>query len=731
MAKKEILKNKKKKLQEEKKKKASILAERTKNLIFGILMFLMATIIVLAFFDLSGGAGEIFMKTFSYLLGKAVFVLPFLFVLAGLSLWSKSKKYRAKMFVWTAIFAILISIIGITGVLQCLSDSNKYGGEIGFLVSWPVLNFFGKIVGELIFVAIIFIAGLIFWQFFSGLRPKKEIKPLEEKTENIKKVFDLEYEQVKPKFEVKEVEPEIKRAGDIPSEDIHPKIDANASNEREKANFKDSLYKFPPLELLDSDKGTPTSGDIKASSNIIKRTFQNFDIPVEMSGVNVGPTVTQYTLKPAEGIKLSRITTLSNDLSLALATHPIRIEAPIPGRSLVGIELPNKLRAIVRLRNLLEDPIFQNSTSNLIFAIGRDVSGNAVFADIGKMPHLLVAGSTGSGKTVCLDNIIISLLYQNSPETLRFILIDPKRVEFSVYNNFSHLLCPVVIDAQRAVNVLKWLISEMERRFEVLSEFKSKDINSFNEEMSKKGKKLMPWIVLVIDELADLMMSKGKEVEAGIVRLAQMARAVGIHLIIATQRPSVEVITGLIKANVTSRIAFQVASQVDSRTILDLSGAEKLLGAGDMLFVSAEVSMPKRIQGAYLSEKEIKKIVSWANSELKERALKPEDEKQDELAEGLQKSLEIPETGGEDFYDGGEQDILYEDAKNVVIEARRASASLLQRRLRIGYARAARLIDMLEERKVVGPSDGARPREVYVSGQQDDWEDEEEEYRLR
>jgi S-DNA-T family DNA segregation ATPase FtsK/SpoIIIE len=412
-------------------------------------------------------------------------------------------------------------------------------------------------------------------------------------------------------------------------------------------------------------------------------------------------------------VKLSKITALNNDLALALASHPIRIEAPIPGKSLVGIEVPNKVRAQVRLRDLIEADGFRKMPSPLNVVLGRDVSGNSFYADISRMPHLLVAGSTGTGKTIFLNNFILSLLYRNSPEILRFILIDPKRVEFTVYNELPHLLCPVIYDANRTVNALKWLISEMERRFDVLSASKTRDIASHNNQATDRNE-VLPYIVLMVDELADLMAAKGREVEAGIVRLAQMARAVGIHLVMATQRPSVEVITGLIKANITSRITFQVASQVDSRTVLDAAGAEKLLGLGDMLYLSAEIGKPRRIQAAFVSEKEVRKVVNW----LKTQNAKIKTEKLGEgildnaLAKDLEQAIESPIGEAGEFY--GKDDPLYGEAKRVVIEAKKASASLLQRRLRLGYARAARLLDMLEEEGVVGPGEGAKPREVYL-----------------
>ena len=466
------------------------------------------------------------------------------------------------------------------------------------------------------------------------------------------------------------------------------------------------------MDLLETDKGKASAGDTVTNSAIIKNTLENFGLPVEMSEVNIGPTVTQYTLKPAEGIKLSKITALSNNLSLALANHPIRIEAPIPGKSLVGIEVPNKERCQVRLRDLMSASQFQNFSSDLAFILGKDVSGNLCYADLSRMPHLLVAGATGTGKTIFLNSLILSLLYQNSPDILRLILIDPKRVEFSAYKELPHLLTPVIFDAQKTVNALRWLISEMERRFEILSGNGSRNISSYNEKVLKEGEEPLPFIILIIDELADLMAAKGREVEAGVVRLAQMSRAVGIHLIVATQRPSVEVITGLIKANITSRVTFQVASQVDSRTVLDMAGAEKLLGRGDLLFVSAEVTKPRRIQGAYVEEKEVRRVIDWIKENNKTR--KTEDKiLENHLAQDLEKALEGKEADFIGFEEG--EDSLFEEAKRTVIEARKASASLLQRRLRVGYARAARLLDMLEDKSIIGPGEGAKPREVYIN----------------
>jgi DNA segregation ATPase FtsK/SpoIIIE, S-DNA-T family len=460
---------------------------------------------------------------------------------------------------------------------------------------------------------------------------------------------------------------------------------------------------LPKTSLLNAKKGKPTSGDIKASAGIIKDTFEDFNIDVTMGEVKVGPTVTQYSLKPAKGVKISRITSLSNDLALALAAHPIRIEAPIPGKSLVGIEVPNEKTAMVTLKEILENKIYMRRPHDRMIGLGKDVAGKVWFGDLPKMPHLLVAGATGSGKTVCINTIIMSLLYQNTAADLRMIMVDPKRVELTLYNGIPHLLTPVITDAKKTVNALKWCIGEMDRRFETLAKAGSRDITSYN---SKFPDNKLPHIVFIIDELADLMATAANEVESGIIRLAQMARAVGIHLIIATQRPSVDVITGLMKANIPARIAFSVASLIDSRTILDSPGAEKLLGRGDMLFQTAEFSKPIRIQGAFISENEVNNVVKYLK-----RGEQPEYD--ESITEKTSKN------GGTANMFGGagdDNDDLFDDAKQEILEAKKASASFLQRKLRIGYARAARILDELEEAGIIGPSNGAKPREILITG---------------
>ena len=697
MAKKKTFKKQKKVVVEK-----HIFPKEIKKYTLGIVLFLLAIIVVLSFFNKAGVAGDGLIKALTFLIGKASFSIPIILMLGSIAF------FKAKDILGSTVLAMGLLILGVSGLFGSLNPELKQGGEIGYLASFPILKFFSSLVSTIIFGALIAISLFLFW-YLSGkpslkikLPKKTQIKEESHGTVSFRKIFE-------PKFKVKEVPDSLEI--DLNLAKPEQKEDKFSLDFKKQAETEDSNYQFPPTDLLDADGGKKAfAGDVKINSAIIKRTLENFGIQVEVSEINIGPTVTQYALKPAEGIKLSKITVLSNDLSLALASHPLRIEAPIPGRHLVGIEVPNKTRSIVRLRELIESQNFHAYTPGLTISLGRDVAGNANFADLNRMPHLLVAGATGTGKTICLNNIILSLLYKNSPRNLKMILVDPKRVEFSIYNELPHLLCSVICDSQKTINALKWLIGEMERRFEIMSQVKARDIGEFNQKASSPAEKI-PYIVFIVDELADLMAARGREMEAGIVRLAQMSRAVGIHLILATQRPSVEVVTGLIKANITSRIAFQVASQVDSRTILDMSGAEKLLGAGDMLYISADVSKAKRLQAAYVSEKETKKISDFITSNLKES-----EERKDisgEIDAESSKSLDSVLENQDSFDNGG--DPLYDEAKKLVIQSRKASASLLQRRLSIGYARAARLIDFLEERGIVGPGEGAKARQVYIN----------------
>ncbi|MBA4319432.1 MAG: cell division protein FtsK [Flavobacterium sp.] len=693
------------------KKSNPVLAQWTKRWIKAILMFLVALVVGLSFWGKAGTAGRIFINVSKFLMGQVVFTLPLFFFLGGLIFLRTRKKGKT-----LAMFlAIIVTLVGISGILASQDLTKIQGGWVGFLLAKLFVGGFGLLAANIIFGAIILIGLFIFLQFIRNEAPKEKLE--EEKRPSF--MSQMMRKQENTSFKIKGTEDEKSET----STSVSPRIflfkkessSAKASEDEEARMKKMATSKrdfvLPPLDLLSKNESAPTSGNIKENSTLIKKTLENFGIPVEMAEVNVGPTVTQYAFKPAEGVKLSKITTLSNNLALALAAHPIRIEAPIPGKSLVGIEVPNKVRSTVALRNLISHPNYQNAISPLLIALGRNVSGSPVYADLTEMPHLLVAGATGTGKTIFLNSLVLSLLYKSTPENLRIIMVDPKRVEFQNYNDMPHLLCPVIYDASKTMNALQWLIKEMERRFEIFSEIPARNIAAYNQNKSVVASGLrLPYIVLIIDELADLMAAKGRELETGIVRLAQMARATGIHLVLATQRPSVEVITGLIKANITSRVTFQVASQVDSRTVLDTAGAEKLLGAGDMLFVSAKTSKIRRIQGPYISEKEVKKVADFVSEQGKKI-----QEPQTVLAQSLKESLEQTESKEGEVFFGGDDDPLFEDVKRIVLETKKASASFLQRRLRIGYSRAARLIDMLEEKGIVGPADGAKPRDVYAN----------------
>jgi S-DNA-T family DNA segregation ATPase FtsK/SpoIIIE len=462
------------------------------------------------------------------------------------------------------------------------------------------------------------------------------------------------------------------------------------------------------VTLLNQKQDKADAGDVNTNAQIIHDTFENFNIEVEMEGANIGPRVTQYTMKPPTGVKLTKITALENNLALDLAAHSIRMEAPIPGKRAVGIEVPNVKSATVRLSSILTSAPWQESKSPLSFAIGKDISGAPIIADLGKMPHVLVAGQTGSGKSVMINTILTSLLYRNSPADLKLILVDPKQVELKPYDEIPHLLTPVITEPEKCISALKWAVAEMERRYRALADVGKRNIDEYNNLKKEEG---MPYIVIVIDELADLMMMAARDVEALVVRIAQKARAVGIHLVLATQRPSVDVITGLIKANVPGRIAFTTQSQVDSRTIIDQVGAEKLLGQGDMLLLTSDMPKPKRIQGAFIGDDETAKVNDFI------RMQRP-PQYDDEI---ISQPVQLNGKGGvvADYGANDADDDMFRDAVGVVIENRKASTSLLQRRLRIGYGRAARLIEQMEEQGIIGQADGSRPREVLVSSVDD------------
>lgn len=499
-------------------------------------------------------------------------------------------------------------------------------------------------------------------------------------------------DEVEDKQVVKNVDNEIEETDPIPQ---------SAFIEEENLS-----YQLPSLDILALPNNRKSGHDnelIRTNIKKLERTFESFGVKATVKKVHLGPAVTKYEVYPAVGVKVSKIVNLSDDLALALAAKDIRIEAPIPGKSAIGIEVPNEEVSMVTLREVLEAPQVTNKESKLLIGLGRDISGDAVLAELNKMPHLLVAGATGSGKSVCINGIITSILMRTKPHEVKMMMIDPKMVELNVYNGIPHLLAPVVTDAKKASQALKKVVSEMERRYELFSHTGTRNIEGYNDYIKRQNQDeavkqpLLPFIVVIVDELADLMMVASSDVEDAITRLAQMARAAGIHLIIATQRPSVDVITGVIKANIPSRIAFSVSSQTDSRTILDMGGAEKLLGRGDMLFLPAGMSKPVRVQGAFLSDQEVEDIVDFVISQQKaqyQEDMIPSD------APSASKEVE---------------DDLFNDAVNLVLEMQTASVSMLQRRFRIGYTRAARLIDAMEERGIVGPYEGSKPREVLMT----------------
>ena len=702
--------------------------------IFIILILAFGAISFLSLFGLAEGLGKYLEQGIIFLFGWGKWLFPLGIIAIGFLMYNRDKDWfrganYLGIFIFLIFFSALLHIIVGQDNWQSAIKEGAGGGYIGY----GIITIFTKIMG--FWASLIAVVCLILISLMLMLNASLEsligreswfAKMLYPINFVFNKIFggsqeteteaEVEFDEVEEEAETAENEENGEAVENIPGflkrkiKNVPDEADgmAKESKESKDGGWKQTYVQIDlPLDLLNAKIGKPTSGDIKNNMLIIQRTLENFGIPVEMGEVNVGPTVTQYTLKPAEGIKLTKITTLSNDLALSLAAHPIRIEAPIPGKSLVGVEVPNQTKAIVGLREVLAGEMFKTRKSNIMIALGKDVSGKVWLDDLAKMPHLLVAGATNSGKSVCLNAIIVSLLYQNNPDDLRFIMVDPKRVELPVYNGVPHLLTPVITEVSKTINALKWCLNEMDRRFEALAKAGKRNIGSYNE----MGKEKMPYIIFIIDELADLMVAAGKDVEASVIRLAQMARAVGIHLVLATQRPSVDVITGLIKANMQARIAFSVASGIDSRTILDSLGAEKLLGRGDMLFTTAEISKPKRLQGAFVSENEIKRIVNY----IKDRSGEPQ------YIEGITDRQKVKGIAGVGLNSGSEDsDELLEEAKELIINSGKASASYLQRRLSVGYARAARLLDLLEEAGVISAGNGSKPREILITREQYD-----------
>jgi S-DNA-T family DNA segregation ATPase FtsK/SpoIIIE len=655
--------------------------------VLGWLFIFLSIFTVISDLDKGGVLGNYYKDLMIQIFGISHFGLILLFLFLGIS-WLLRFNINWKI---STSFALLILFLTFSTFSEIVFQD---GGIIGkWLLSFE--NYLGRIGLVVILIILSFISlSIIFQKPFSEIlnlilqRFKKEKIEIEDYTKEAKKEIKEKKEQVKA--------PEIIRPTKI-------KQEVKEEIRLKKLPIKTS-WELPPISLLDKTESRPDSGDIKENIEIIKTTFENFGINVEVVEVTIGPTVTRYAIKPPEGVKLSKILALQNDLALALAVQNIRIEAPIPGRALIGIEVPNIKSAIVRLRSLIENPEFLESESLLLFPVGRLITGEPFYADLALMPHILIAGTTGSGKSVFIHSILISLLMKNTPEVLNFILVDPKRIELVRYENLPHLLMDPILDVKKVVPVMNWVIDEMERRYKEFQNYRVRDIDAYNKLQIQKKKKIMPRIIFVIDEMADLMIKQGNLIESAIVRLAQMARATGIHLVLATQRPSVNVVTGLIKANIPNRICFKVASQVDSRTVLDYSGAEKLIGAGDMLFISNIFGGMKRIQAPLVTEKEIERIVDfWAK-----QALEKEDFEKEEI------SLEEYEKPKEAIETEEAEEELVKAAFQIILETGKASTSLLQRKLKIGYSRAARILDILEEKGIVGPQEGTKPRKILI-----------------
>jgi S-DNA-T family DNA segregation ATPase FtsK/SpoIIIE len=650
-----------------------------------------------------------------------------------------------------------------------LGKLNKGGGVIGLLISYPLVKLFEPIAALIIIIGIAIIVAVIVF----GLKPSEHISKFvnkmederkinrteEQKSNKIKKqsviqddLGDVAYAKPETARERKQREKEERRREALKVdeqltinmlEQEKKAQNTNKSNgdyiegnlfkqEEEKKEEKkkevlqlehalvveDEHYEYPPVELLSKGKKA-SRGSAKMLADTaakLQKTLYSFGVSAKVENVSVGPTITRYELKPAEGTRVSKIANLADDIALNLAAETIRIEAPIPGKQAVGIEVPNKEKEAVHLREVIESSEFENNKSKLSVALGKDVAGKTIIADIGKMPHVLIAGSTGSGKSVCINSIITSIIYNAKPSEVKLVMVDPKVVELSVYNGIPHLLIPVVTDPKKAAGALAWAVQEMDDRYNKFAQKGVRDLKGYNKAIEKENENAkLPQIVIIIDELADLMMVAAKEVEEAICRLAQKARAAGMHLVIATQRPSVDVITGLIKANVPSRIAFAVSSQVDSRTILDSTGAEKLLGKGDMLFYPVGASKPLRVQGAFVSDDEVEKIVDFIKMNAGEVSYS------EDIIESIEKSNKSDKELLESEACEDDSDPFLQDAIETVIETGQASTSFIQRRFKVGYARAGRIIDQMEERGIISGYQGSKPREVLMSKEK--WEE--------
>ena len=706
--------------------------KNTKNETISIIIIGFSLLYIFAFIftDKMGIVGKIIFQTATRNIGLGAYIFPVLLLFLGILIlfnYKPSNPYH-KLFGISFLFIIFLTFIHLRLLLldnsYSLATKGAGGGLLGYYFANSLYFYFGVKGAYLVLISLslisaLFISEVSYFYIFSNLGNK--IKMIFNNIYNIlknigRKLFKSLTRKEEPdyqEYEKDEIPKKIfKRKKTRKKEkklDEEPILDVDYRESKQEP--KVDKYQVPPLSLLSdsyAEDTTDTKLNIEENIKTLERTFSNFGINAKIVGVIQGPTVTRYEVHPAPGVKISKITNLNNDIALSFAVASVRIEAPIPGKNAVGIEVPNRKRINVYLKEILQSSEFQNGKYKLPIALGIDIGGKPIIADLTELPHLLIAGATGSGKSVCINNIIVSILYKLSPEKVKLLMIDPKRVELNIYNGIPHLLIPIITDASQAIKVLNWSISEMEKRFKIFAKAGVRNLEGYNEYVRNinNDTETLPYIIIVIDELADLMLSSPVKAEESLCRLAQMTRATGIHLIIATQRPSVDIITGSIKVNFPSRIAFAVSTQVDSRTILDVNGAEKLLGNGDMLFSPVGASKPIRAQGAFVVEKEIRNVVSY----LIKNAPSPEYE-QEVLEYKKSRSL-LRETEEE------EEDELFNEAVSIIINSKQASISILQRKLRIGYTRAARLIDVMEKRGIVGPYDGRNPRKILISNEE-------------
>ncbi|OGB62512.1 hypothetical protein A2X44_02685 [candidate division CPR3 bacterium GWF2_35_18] len=706
--------------------------------ISSVLLLSAALLTLLSYVGQSIGPDNILQDLLNRYFGLGAIFIPLILTIFGLYL-TGVKWGFSRANVWVGLTIFQIAFISLISLFQNATEI-KDGGIIGQFVASKLSTVFSNLGAIILISTVLFVSLLItldasltetlnmigntlvgffkvIKEIFTHLFNKEQqisLKDIKASNENTSKSLPQVEENLatdKDKKEMKVIDPSLRQVTDSNQASMKKEKEKteNLDGLKEETVFanlpvSDKVWEYPPLSLLSDKPPVPADrGDIKQNAHKIEKALDSFGIRAKVIEVNCGPSVTQYALELTEGTKIAKVTALANDLALALAapTGTVRIEAPIPGRSLVGIEVPNYSPTLVTLKNTLQSESFKKNKSKLSVILGHNVSGQTVFDDLSKMPHILIAGATGSGKTVCLNSFLAALLFQNAPHELKFIMVDPKRVEMVQYNGIPHLLTPVITEADKVLSAMKWSVAEMERRYKLFQKARVRNIIAYNE---LSGFQAIPNIVVVVDEMADLMMYAPKDFEGTICRLAQMSRATGIHLILATQRPSVDVITGLIKANIPCRVAFNVTSSVDSRVILDQPGAEKLLGRGDMLYLPPDKAKPQRIQGVYVADEELKALQDF----LKEKGA-DQVEYHEEVTEFAPQKAPGSIEGVEP------EDDLFEEAVNIVCSHQKASASLLQRRLRVGYARAARLLDQLQQRGVVSEADGAKPRNILIS----------------